>query len=545
MATSTLSISFPQAADATPFIGLSYDREFDKYDLTKHIPEEDRLKIGETLTSLSDTTENIHRICHHLETGSYHSIEPEDFHHALKGFFDGICEAKIVIRLSDILTLKMHGIEFDCFDPVSKDGLSFDLPSLSYFIETMRGYINQKALGQFLEQLRTMSRLERWIIRFRTKKSEQKTILDRLEDLGVKLFTSKSYKVIDSRERCLPSLELFTLFTRTSFKRWAVTPKPVFGAVPIRQVAIDAKTNERVISCAYLVEHQLKQIAKADGFLSPHIEFNLHDRFHIFAMSSVPPLIRKIAISSAEHMRRHAALLKDRGAETEKKILYHLAWKMVDMDFPVMRNLRVCSILSNRFPYIPHVEDCAKPLTLLQSKKNQKYLHYHELPEYLFLEAVCPAKSFIDSYSLVKQRAWTEAYEKADDTTKAIFREAKERAYFPPPQTVTNPKSCNHFQTLNFIYISILDSVPKTPNFKLARKWLFTEIKEHLEYEESLTKPYKALILCDSFKKRANRLYLQIANQINDELKATRLFQMIDEETYIHTVIALALKGEV
>ncbi len=308
---------------------------FLKYELTRSIPIQHRLQLIKKISSLTEIPSHIERIQILLREGTYHAIEPSDFYYALAALFKGLCDESIVVRISNILSLKINNLEFETIN-LKKLNTQEQLMML---ITMIKGYIDYESIYLLRDEIAKMDPIDCIVIELpldRPKLDPQKSLLDRLGEVKFTCFHNPD------RMLFLPTLTFVNHFLRISCKENAIEPIPRFGKTTVEEIRTDFRNHQHVIGCSYIIpidhdpfsDYLLIESLEADSFYSPNIQFYFHDLYHVIISSNIPKKIRKLCLDSADRIRDFIKHHLFSINHSDRKAMYHITWELIDMDIP-------------------------------------------------------------------------------------------------------------------------------------------------------------------------------------------------------------------
>ncbi len=344
--------SSSSSAPLNPFMAIESPDIRSYTEMTKRIPGEDMTKIEEKMESLPDFDPTLRRIQRFLRVGKYRELPEDAFYYVLRGLKEaktpeeGEVLAKMVARVSDIETLRLQGVDFQVYR-------FEDLPE-AFIYQTVGRNLSGGKLATFIEEVKSLPREDRRIMVF-TPKSPKKKLREVLEaEAKPKLSSQVTISQdIESRAkvnifnrfknggkylRMSAPLKMYETFLKVRFDNNHVKANPVLGVSTVDQLEINGLTDTRDVCSLYVVpdgnQNKLVTYNEADGHRCEENDFNFHDRYHQFVVSSIGPKARKLAATIAQGFKAEflsgqekTLSLKDREAVE----LLHSS--LVDMDY--------------------------------------------------------------------------------------------------------------------------------------------------------------------------------------------------------------------
>lgn len=321
-------------------------------EMVKRIPKEDLSAIEEKMEGLTDVDYHLDQIKNALKSGDYKSLSEDAFFYALKGLKEGKIEAKIVMRISDIETLRRQGVEFGVIDPLEK----YQEPSEQReFIYRLTGkHLQGAQLDRFIETMKAMPKEDRLMMVFNSSKTKVNTevfhqrlemsidsvtisqVIDTMQKMNV--FNQVKMPGETKHTRYFASVELFEAMIQERFQGRVVQVNPVFGISTPEQIEQNGLTSTRDVCHFYLVpepngKNRLVTYERADGHQCIENDFNYHDRYHAFVTSSVGKEDRLKSVSIAKKIKNVAKEKRTDLTKQDYKAFLNFGWQLKDMDF--------------------------------------------------------------------------------------------------------------------------------------------------------------------------------------------------------------------
>lgn len=323
------------------------------YEMVKRIPAEDLRAIEKKMDSLENVELVLAEIQKDLEIGDYASLHKDAFYYALRGVREGKVNAKVVLRISDIETLRLQGVSFKVIDPIEECSTPSKLRAFMY--KATGKHLHARALDRFIEKVKAMPKEDRFMMVFLPLHQKLKSVslhllvasevnptISQIVETRQKMNVFNRVRMCGAKRhsRYSASLEIFELFLKERFQEDAVRANPVFGISTLRQIEQNGLTSTRDICHLYIVpddqgRNRLVTFKEADGFSCEENDFNYHDRYHTFVTSAVGKKDREKAVRIAQKVKGYAVANKERLLPEDYKGYLSLSWQIKDMDFPL------------------------------------------------------------------------------------------------------------------------------------------------------------------------------------------------------------------